>query len=79
MAVGGGDTMDSRQPIEDDPWSLVSQLALTGSMLWWRTALSDPRHDRFRPGCLLLRGERQTVKELLPDRRVQVLGLEPGR
>jgi hypothetical protein len=40
MTVDGGDTMDSRQLVEDDPWSLVPQLALTGSMLWWRTVLS---------------------------------------
>jgi hypothetical protein len=40
MTVDGGATMDSRQLVEDDPWSLVSQFALTGSMLWWRTVLS---------------------------------------
>lgn len=69
MTVDGGATMDSRQLVQDDPWSLVSQLALTGSMLWWRTVLSvvnpiliESGEDAF---CYVVGGK--SVKELRSD------------
>jgi hypothetical protein len=69
MTVDGGAMMDSRQPVEDDPWSVVSQMALTGSMLWWRTVLSvvnpilnESGQDAF---CYVVGGK--SVKELRSD------------
>jgi hypothetical protein len=69
MTVDDGAAMDSRQPVEDDPWSLVSQLALTGSMLWWRTVLSvinpilaEGGEDTF---CYVVGGK--AVKEVRSD------------
>lgn len=69
MVVDGGATMDSRQLVEDDPWSLVSQLALTGSMLWWRTVLSVVNPILTEAGenslCYVVGGK--SVKELRSD------------
>jgi hypothetical protein len=69
ITVAGGTTMDSRQPVEGDPWALVTQLALTRSILWWQTVLSvvnpvlaEEGDDAF---CYVVGGK--SVRELRSD------------
>lgn len=40
MTVDDGSSLDSRQPVADDPTSHVTQASLATSLLWWLTASS---------------------------------------
>ena len=40
MTVDDGSTLDSRQPIRGDPWSVVTNNSLATSLLWWTTIAS---------------------------------------
>jgi len=69
MIVDGGTSLDSRQPVDGDPRSLVSQRALVGSVLWWRSVLSltVPMLDAAGENafCYVVGGK--SVKELRSD------------
>jgi hypothetical protein len=77
MTVEDGSSLDSRQPIADDPQSRVTRTCLAGSMRWWLTAISLVQpllraagEDAF---CLIIGG--RTLMELEADGSVRRTGL----
>jgi hypothetical protein len=77
MTVEDGSTLDSRQPITDDPQCRIMRTCLAGSMRWWLTAislvqplLSAAGDDAF---CLIIGG--RTLLELEADGSVRRTGL----
>ena len=84
MELDGGAALDSRQSVEDDPWSLVAHRALTGSSLWWTTVLSFATPVLAGAGngatCFVVGG--QVVKELRSDGAItqrKLRSLLPGK
>jgi hypothetical protein len=83
MTVEDGSTLDSRQPITDDPQCRIMRTCLAGSMRWWLTAislvqplLSTAGDDAF---CLIIGG--RTLLELEADgsaRRIGLRSVVPG-
>ncbi|HEY5230643.1 MAG TPA: hypothetical protein VIJ11_07110 [Galbitalea sp.] len=83
MTVEDGSTLDSRQPITDDPQCRIMRTCLAGSMRWWLTAISLVQpllraagNDAF---CLIIGG--RTLLELEADgsmRRTGLRSVVPG-
>ena len=77
MTVEDGSSLDSRQPIKDDPQCRIMRTCLAGSMRWWLTVISLVQpllraagDDAF---CLIIGG--RTLLELEADGSVRRTGL----
>ncbi|MFF1702968.1 hypothetical protein [Streptomyces sp. NPDC058252] len=83
MTVDDGSSLDSRQPVADDPTSHVTQASLATSLLWWLTASSLVGRllDSAGESAFALLVGRRSVVELRHDgslRRTGLRALLPG-
>jgi hypothetical protein len=83
MTVDDGSSFDSRQPVDQDPTSHVTQVSLATSLLWWLTASSLVGRllDSAGESAFALLVGRRSVVELRHDgslRRTRLRAVLPG-
>jgi hypothetical protein len=83
MTDEDGIQVDSRQPVQGDPWSESVRRTLAGSLLWWLTvsSLVNPALDSAGNEAFALILETRTIAEVRPDgtlRRRRLRSLFPG-
>ena len=82
--VDAGSALNSRQPIEKDPWDLILRGALVGSDRWWEVALSLAQilvDQDSQPDPWVLVWAPKTVRHLKPgggSKRTSIDSILPG-
>ena len=73
MTLEDGERLDSRQPVEGDPWSRVARRTMVSSFLWWMTtsSLVEAILDSAGPDAFALVDGPPVLAELRPDGKVR--------
>jgi hypothetical protein len=69
MTLEDGGELDSRQPVEGDPWSRVARMTMASSLLWWMTtsSLVEAILESAGPDAFALVDGPRLLAELRPD------------